>query len=401
MFLKIIKDETTLDEIEIPKDVIIIGRSEDCDITIDSHFISRKHLEIRKENGGIFLKDISSGNWVSYNNEPLSKEGAAEYFSFSTLALPGGFEIKVDVSRPRIKDPEENLNKTQDIYTNKVIPSSHQGIHHSIPQLKRSSPNSKGNSYKYYFYLVFIIIAVLVYGGYAFLNDFKSIKNTRVASQRDAGNGEFIIDGSYDHLTNKKKIIKKELKSTHLKNRIKSNKVINAKTDFDIKIEKAECRSPKTMAICSFLFQNSKQKDNLEGIVIEKNKIFIFKNKTMTQSRIKDINKNNIELNRRDRNKARLKSIRTETIPYTILAGYDILDPKFLQSLESQKIYSVQVYLFERVNNQISKLDSFIIKSSHYRRYDKNEYDSAYKALMEKADVSLFKNNLYNYIKKE
>ena len=121
----------------------------------------------------------------------------------------------------------------------------------------------------------------------------------------------------------------------------------------------------------------------------------------MTQSRIKDINKNNIELNRRDRNKARLKSIRTETIPYTILAGYDILDPKFLQSLESQKIYSVQVYLFERVNNQISKLDSFIVKSSHYRRYDKNEYDSAYKALMEKADVSLFKNNLYNYIKKE
>lgn len=88
------QDETI--QYEIKKNIIVVGRSNDCDIKIDSDHISRKHLEISLDGETIYLKDLTLSNWVSYNNEKLTKKDYIQYFDFAPLVLPGGVSIHIE-----------------------------------------------------------------------------------------------------------------------------------------------------------------------------------------------------------------------------------------------------------------------------------------------------------------
>ena len=56
---------------------VVIGRSRDCDVTLDDPNVSRRHAELRREGGGWIVADLGSTNGVKVNgrrvnDQPLS-----------------------------------------------------------------------------------------------------------------------------------------------------------------------------------------------------------------------------------------------------------------------------------------------------------------------------------------
>lgn len=60
----------------LDQDSVIIGRDEDCDISIPERQISRHHVRLFRENGVFYLEDLSSRNGTWINNTKL--EGVRE-----------------------------------------------------------------------------------------------------------------------------------------------------------------------------------------------------------------------------------------------------------------------------------------------------------------------------------
>lgn len=115
---------------DLEKDVVIIGRSSQCDITITSDNISRQHLEIKSEEGKVLIKDMSRKNWVSYDNEQLPKETYVQYFNFIDLMLPDDYFIVIkDPAASERRDSKiglkaiskTNIVRPQQLKTRKIL----------------------------------------------------------------------------------------------------------------------------------------------------------------------------------------------------------------------------------------------------------------------------------------
>ncbi len=58
---------------ELTKRTTVIGRSRDCDITLDDANVSRRHAELRQENGGYWIVDLGSTNGVEVNGKRVRR----------------------------------------------------------------------------------------------------------------------------------------------------------------------------------------------------------------------------------------------------------------------------------------------------------------------------------------
>jgi hypothetical protein len=54
-------------------DRVVLGRSRECDITLDDPNASRRHAEIRRENGAFWIVDLGSTNGVEVNGERVDR----------------------------------------------------------------------------------------------------------------------------------------------------------------------------------------------------------------------------------------------------------------------------------------------------------------------------------------
>ena len=52
----------------------MLGRSRECDITLDDANVSRRHAEVRRENGDWWIVDLGSTNGVEVNGKRVSRE---------------------------------------------------------------------------------------------------------------------------------------------------------------------------------------------------------------------------------------------------------------------------------------------------------------------------------------
>ena len=59
--------------IEIAKDLILIGRKEDCDVRIDHKSISKLHCVIVKTDGLLLLRDLGSTNGTRVNGQRVRR----------------------------------------------------------------------------------------------------------------------------------------------------------------------------------------------------------------------------------------------------------------------------------------------------------------------------------------
>ena len=52
---------------------VLIGRSRDCDVMLDDPNISRRHAELRRENGQWVVADLASTNGVKVNGRRVQE----------------------------------------------------------------------------------------------------------------------------------------------------------------------------------------------------------------------------------------------------------------------------------------------------------------------------------------
>ena len=58
---------------ELAKRRIVLGRSRDCDIPLNDANVSRRHAEIRRENGAYWIVDLQSTNGVEVNGKRVDR----------------------------------------------------------------------------------------------------------------------------------------------------------------------------------------------------------------------------------------------------------------------------------------------------------------------------------------
>jgi len=56
----------------IPPEGILIGRGEDCDVTIPDRQVSRQHIRVHRQEGEIYLEDLGSKNGTWVNGQAVS-----------------------------------------------------------------------------------------------------------------------------------------------------------------------------------------------------------------------------------------------------------------------------------------------------------------------------------------
>jgi hypothetical protein len=58
---------------ELDKRAVVLGRSRECDIRLEDPNVSRRHAEIRQENGAYWIVDLGSTNGVEVNGERVER----------------------------------------------------------------------------------------------------------------------------------------------------------------------------------------------------------------------------------------------------------------------------------------------------------------------------------------
>jgi pSer/pThr/pTyr-binding forkhead associated (FHA) protein len=58
---------------ELANRSLVVGRSRDCDISVDDPNVSRRHAEIKHENGAYWIVDLGSTNGVTVNGERVKR----------------------------------------------------------------------------------------------------------------------------------------------------------------------------------------------------------------------------------------------------------------------------------------------------------------------------------------
>lgn len=96
--------------IPIDKDSFIIGRIEDCDLSLPSNNVSRKHVEIYYNGTSLFLKDLKSTNGTYVNDKKVKEDVFLKNGDTIRIA---NFEFKI-----YLKDVQKGDHKTKTFFVN-------------------------------------------------------------------------------------------------------------------------------------------------------------------------------------------------------------------------------------------------------------------------------------------
>lgn len=145
--------------IELPYNgSLIIGRSPQCDITINNRFISSKHCILKRENGSYFIEDCNSTNGTYVNSlkakkMKLSTGDQVHIYNYS-LKIDSGkvFILNAgnDVAVNRIPNEQSNLKGSSHQMGSKPIYQRSPRTQEELPQddIVLASPPSKGQRYE-------------------------------------------------------------------------------------------------------------------------------------------------------------------------------------------------------------------------------------------------------------
>jgi len=84
------------------KGTMVIGRANDCDISIAYDRMSRKHAELKEAGGNLSVRDLDSSNGTFVNDVQVKQE----------TRLKAGDKVRFDMLAFVVDGPKEDLNKT-------------------------------------------------------------------------------------------------------------------------------------------------------------------------------------------------------------------------------------------------------------------------------------------------
>lgn len=375
-------------EVEVNSFPAVVGRGSQCEVVLESEHVSRKHLEINKVNNDILIKDLTLANWVSYNDEKLQKNVAIPYFDFAPLVLPGGITIKIqDALLTPDLDTEANAPKV-DIFKNKYKKKQGPAFAKSKGKKEKevesgktrskknssSDPDEKEANLK----LAMIVVAMVMICGYIYY--------------------EFYMGGSdYQPLqvipkkAEKKKAIPKKLPTKRvIENRANEVEVTQVNGKLDEQLKKFAADSTKcqgfTENLCSILLKNRYPN---EGVIAQDGVLIILKN---LKGRLENIFSANLSLMEQASNIENMD---------LVVAGEKILMPKILEKLEKRFITRVEIYLYENTLRGLSIKTKVRLDTSFYRRYELQDYNTAYDGVKNSMDLSHFNRQFAKFFIKE
>ena len=82
--------------IEINKDLVLIGRKEDCDIRIDHKSISKLHCVVVKSEGLLLLRDLGSTNGTRVNGQRVRRAAILPTDQLQIASLRYGVQFIAD-----------------------------------------------------------------------------------------------------------------------------------------------------------------------------------------------------------------------------------------------------------------------------------------------------------------
>ncbi len=110
----------------------IVGRSNECDITLAAAHLSRRHAELTVKNGLLYVKDLGSANGTFINGSPVTE-----------ARVKRGDELKFDTLSFGVIGPSEDLDKTS---IRPVAAMPKQASAKSAPRSAGASPVNKESS---------------------------------------------------------------------------------------------------------------------------------------------------------------------------------------------------------------------------------------------------------------
>lgn len=388
MIIKITTPDGTIDEFDLDKTLVVIGRGQSCDIVIADDHISRKHLEISCRENLIIIKDLTLSNWVSYNDEKMPKSAEVEYYDFAPLLLPGNYRVEIESleldSNGKVKGKKvlSDIDDDIDIYRNPVNDKA-LGSKENKKRFKKLPRNNKFNNKKNLKELLLMLVAAVIVIGFIvnqfFMNDdvqFKSSRTQRIKKPKP----KRIVKRKNLPKLNLKKIKKDEMSE----NTSKVNEDLNGRFEKILRNE-LKCNSISLQKHCDKVLSG---KINNEGIYQNGNSLFIVKDYAFRGEKFfktKDLFLNT--------------SIPPETLQY-IIAGAEVLLPSFLKKIEEDKIKEVFIILYDSSEAGITLKSKYRINVSDYRKFGEDKYSFAYSQILNKKDSRYFEVSLQKYIEK-
>src|SRR4051812_26720050 len=101
-------------DLEVPMGQFLIGRTPDCQLSLDDPLVSRRHAILILQTDGVFVEDLGSRNGVFINGVKAEcrtrlNEGDIVRIGTQELALSGVNEVP---SAPRPTPRKSDLNST-------------------------------------------------------------------------------------------------------------------------------------------------------------------------------------------------------------------------------------------------------------------------------------------------
>ena len=89
----------------------VIGRTDDCDVTIKDEFVSRAHVRVLYEQGQWWIRDLQSANGIFVNEQRVETLPIQEMVTFR-LGVRGPF-VRIEVTRPEPPPPPPPQSQPQ------------------------------------------------------------------------------------------------------------------------------------------------------------------------------------------------------------------------------------------------------------------------------------------------
>ena len=181
----------------------VIGRSEDCDVSINYDLLTRRHLEIEKKDNHFFLKDLGSANKTYLNGQDLKSH--KEYLlqvndEISIADLKIVFEVRDTDYEDRMKnlpaalssEEEEEAENPLGLITPKLILEDF-----TEEELEKSSVKKSG---KRRAWIILSCLAVLAGAGFYILYQDREKKKQSLAQEQQEDYKKLQMDLIYQDI---------------------------------------------------------------------------------------------------------------------------------------------------------------------------------------------------------
>jgi len=381
-------------EYSFDSESIILGRGQNCDIVISDDHISRKHLEIKRFEDLIFLKDLTLSNWVSYNEEKLEKGVEVQYYDFAPLILPGLYKVEISANQSAQENDSQTLTKSDiDIYHNKInavtTATNITEFNNDIQDKKRrsrkgkkSSKDSKKKEKNELGTMAFILIAVIGFLVYQFfLKEESSLISERRPIERKKAVERKAVE--------RKVVRRAQSNVTNFKNEnelTKSEKeIVPAVKDIysEVLASDDKCTGENVRNLCQTIFLNLTKKEGLQRIKAD---MYVVKNFNLRGAYLFRSSENFTNSNL---SKKQLMQI---------VAAEGVLLPNFLKKLELDGINKISIILFNVNRTEFEVVKVFQVDVTNYRKYDIDSYSKAFADISSQQNPSYFDANLSRFI---